>query len=121
MCLSNMLTCIRCKDVAHRLSRCSYVQFFVIPWPVAFQAPLSVRFSRREYWSELPFPFPGDLPNPGIELAALKSPVLVGRCFTTREAPLGMLKVKMLLFQSCLTLCDPMDCSPSGSSVHGIL
>ena len=38
------------------------------PWTVAFQAPLSMGFSRQEYWSGLPFTFPGDLPNPGIEL-----------------------------------------------------
>ena len=37
------------------------------PWTVACQAPLSMGFSRQEYWSELPFPSPGDLPNPGIE------------------------------------------------------
>ena len=39
----------------------------VIPWTVACQASLSKRFSRQEYWSGLPFPSPGDLPNPGIE------------------------------------------------------
>ena len=38
-----------------------------IPWTVACQAPLSVGFSRQEYWSGLPFPSPGDLPDPGIE------------------------------------------------------
>ena len=37
------------------------------PWIVAGQAPLSVEFSRQEYWKRLPFPFPGDLPDPGIE------------------------------------------------------
>ena len=37
------------------------------PWTVAYQAPLSMGFSRREYWSGLPFPSPGDLPDPGIE------------------------------------------------------
>ena len=37
------------------------------PWTVAHQAPQSMEFSRQEYWSGLPFPFPGDLPNPGIE------------------------------------------------------
>ena len=41
--------------------------FFVTPWTVARQAPLSMGFSRQEYWSGLPFPSPGDLPNPGIE------------------------------------------------------
>ena len=43
------------------------------PWTVACQAPLSMGFSRQEYWSGLPFPSPGDLPNPGIEL---RSPIL---------------------------------------------
>ena len=45
----------------------SCVRLFVTPWTVAYQAPWSVGFSRQEYWSGLPFPFPGDLPNPGIE------------------------------------------------------
>ena len=43
------------------------VQFFVTLWTVARQAPLSMGFSRQEYWSGLPFPSPGDLPNPGIK------------------------------------------------------
>ena len=42
----------------------------VTPWTVALQAPLSVGFSRQEYWSGLPFPSPGDLLNPGIEPAS---------------------------------------------------
>ena len=45
----------------------SRVLLFVAPWTVAHQAPLSVGFSRREYWSGLPFPSPGELPDPGIE------------------------------------------------------
>ena len=45
----------------------SPVQLFVTPWTVAYQAPPSVGFSRQVYWSGLPFPFPGELPNPGIE------------------------------------------------------
>ena len=48
----------------------SRVQLFVTPWTVAYQAPPSVGFSRQEYWSGLPFPSPGDLPNPGIELGS---------------------------------------------------
>ena len=43
----------------------------VIPWPVAHCTPLSMEFSRQEYWSGLPFPSPGDLPNPGIEPGSL--------------------------------------------------
>ena len=42
----------------------------VTPWTVAYQAPPSMVFSRQEYWSGLPFPPPGDLPNPGIEPGA---------------------------------------------------
>ena len=45
----------------------SHVQLFVTPWTVARQAPPSMEFSRSEYWSGLPFPSPGDLPDPGIE------------------------------------------------------
>ena len=45
----------------------SHVLLFGIPWTVAYQAPQSVEFSRQEYWSGLPFPSPGDPPNPGIE------------------------------------------------------
>ena len=45
----------------------SYVQLFVTPWNVSYQAPLSMGFSRQEYSSGLPFPSPEDLPNPGIE------------------------------------------------------
>ena len=51
-----------------------------IPQTVACQAPLPMGFSRQEYWRGLPFPPPGDLPNPGIEPV---SPVLEGRFFTT--------------------------------------
>ena len=45
----------------------SHVRLFATPWTVAYQAPPSMGFSRQEYWSGLPFPPPGDLPNPGIE------------------------------------------------------
>ena len=49
----------------------SHVQLFATPWTVAHQAPLSMAFSRQEYWSGLPFPSPEDLPDPGIKLASL--------------------------------------------------
>ena len=45
----------------------SHVRLFATPWTVAHQAPLSMGFSRQEYWSVLPFPSPGDLPDPRIE------------------------------------------------------
>ena len=65
------------------LSQLSRVQLFVTPGTAARQAPLSVEFSRREYWSGLPCPPPEDLPHPGIELVSLRSPALVGDFFTT--------------------------------------
>ena len=49
----------------------SHVQLFAIVWTVAYQAPLSMGFSRQECWSGLPFPSPGDLPNSGIEPGSL--------------------------------------------------
>ena len=50
------------------------------------QAPLSMGFSRQEHWSGLPFPLPGHLPDPGIELTSLMSPALAGGFFTTSAA-----------------------------------
>ena len=64
-----------------RVFKC--VRLFVTPWTVAHQAPLSMEFSGQEYWNELPFPPPGDLPDPGIELDFLASPALADRFFTT--------------------------------------
>ena len=58
------------------LSRFSCVQVFVILWTVAHQAFLSVGFSRQEYWSGLPFPALGDLPDPGIEPRSPAAPAL---------------------------------------------
>ena len=53
------------------------------PWTIVHQAPLSVEFSRQEYWSGLPFPLPGNFPNPEIKLTSPESPVLAGGVFTT--------------------------------------
>ena len=61
----------------------SHSQLFVTPWTVARQAPLSIGFSKQEYWSELPFPPPGDLPNPGIDPESPVSSALAGGFFTT--------------------------------------
>ena len=52
------------------------VQLFATLWTVACQAPLSVGFPRQEYWSGLPFPSPGDPPDPGIELVSSVAPAL---------------------------------------------
>ena len=75
--------------------------------------------SGQEYWSGLPFPSPGDLPNPGIELGLLHCrQILYLLSHQGTKAPYGVL---MLVSQLCLTLCDPVDCSLPGSSVHMIL
>ena len=60
----------------------SCAQLFAIPWTVAHQTPLSMEFFRQDYWSRLPFPTPGDLPNPGIKPLSLASSALAGRFFT---------------------------------------
>ena len=58
---------------------------FATPWTIACQAPLSMGFPRQEYWNGLPFPFSGNLPDPGIEP---KAPSLAGGFFTTFIGPL---------------------------------
>ena len=61
----------------------SHVQLFVTQWNAARQAPLSMEFSRQEYWSGLSCPPPGDLSDPGIKPMSLMSPALAGGFFTT--------------------------------------
>ena len=61
----------------------SCVQVFVTPWTVACQIPLSMGLSWQEYWSGLPFPPPGNLPDPGIEFMSPAPPALEGEFFTT--------------------------------------
>ena len=58
---------VKCHDICVCVLSHSIVFDSVTPWIVARQAPLSMGFSRQEYWSGLPFPTPGDLPNPGME------------------------------------------------------
>ena len=65
------------------LSCFSCVQLFMTPWTVIHQAPLSMGFSREEYWSGWPCPPPGDLPHPGIEPVSLMPPALAGWFFVT--------------------------------------
>ena len=64
------------------------------PWTVACQTPLSMGFSRQEHWSGLPFPSPGDLPDPEIEPASPVPPALAGRLFTSE--PPGKLQSPFL-------------------------
>ena len=65
----------------------SRVQLFAIPWTVAYQAPPSMEFSRQEYWSGLPLPSPGDLPDPGMEP---RSPALLSELYFGFCGPVGL-------------------------------
>ena len=62
----------------------SHVQLTVTLWGIAHQTPLSMEFSRQEYWSGLPFPAPEGLPDPGVETVSPASPALAGGLFTTK-------------------------------------
>ena len=87
----------------------SHVRLFATPWTVARQALLSMEFSRQEYWSELPFPPPGDLPNPGIKPASAVSPELAGEFFTsqaTGEATLSTFKPPKYLYANSCRHCS---------------
>ena len=97
---------------------------FVTPWTVAHQIPLSTGFPRQEYWSEMPFPCPGDISHSGIEPT---SPASAGGFFSTEppekpiSSPAAAAAAAAKLLQSCPPLCDPTDGSPPGPTVPGIL
>ena len=106
----------------------SHVPLFATPWTATHQAPLSMGFSRQEYWSSLPCPPPGDLSDPGMEPTSPVSPALPGRFFTTSATSLinkcllnayWFQALVCVCTQSCLTLYDPMDYSPPGYSAQG--
>ena len=86
----------------------SHVQLCVTLWTILYQAPLSMGFSRQEYWRGLPFPSPGDLPDPVIEPAFLMSPALAGGFFTTSATweaqDLSVAAAAAKSLQSCPTL-----------------
>ena len=89
--------------------RCfSRVRLFATLWAIAYQAPLFMGFVRQKYWSGLPCPPPGDLPDPGIELPSPVSPALAGRFFT-REAPR---KLKCILLNYIFLIIIP-NCPPN--------
>ena len=103
---------IMVKSTTRVLSCFCHVLLCATLWTVAHQVLLSMGFSRQEYYSGLPCPPVGDLPDPGIKPTSLTFPALAGRYITT---------ICVLVAQSCLTLCNPMDYSLPGSSIHGIL
>ena len=73
----------RCLQQPGHVCVLSHVLLLATPWTIACWAPLSMDLFRQKYWSKLPFPTLGDLPNPGIEPASLTSPALAGGFFTT--------------------------------------
>ena len=75
---------------------------FATLWTVAFWAPLSMEFSRQEYWSGLLFPSPGDLPNPGIKCASLASPVLQADSLLLRHQGSPIIWILICFFASGL-------------------
>ena len=81
---------------------------------MAYQGPLSMGFSRHEYWSGLPFPSPGDLPDLEIELG---SPTLQADSLPS-EPPQKPKSILSSVIQLCPTLCNPMNCSTPGLPVH---
>ena len=89
------------QDMTPKVKSLSCVRLFVTPWTVAYQAPLSMRFSRQGYWRGLSFPSPGDLPNQGIEprhpaleADALPSDDSKGICKKRKSQKLGFIRIK---------------------------
>jgi len=83
----------------------SRVRVFANPWTIVCHVSLSMGFPRQEYWSGLPLPTPGDLPDPGIEPTSLKAPALAGRFFTTALAgkPYVSLRLRITYFRSSMS------------------
>ena len=102
------------------ISHFSHVQLIVTLWTVACQSPLSMGFSRKEYWSGLPCSPPGDLPYLGIKLTSLTSLAFAGKFFTTsttRET-LSRLQFSSVQLLSRVRLCDQVNRSMPGLPVH---
>ena len=106
------------------LSRFSHVWLFVTLWTIAHQAPLSMGFFRQHYWSVLPFPPPGDLPDPGIEPTTLMSPALAGGFLsssTTLETDKIIIFKPTRSYRFCLLsvsqLCSLLPCVAPWSSL----
>ena len=93
------------------LSHFSGVRLSGTPWTTAFQPPVCIEFSRQEYWSELPFPTMGDLPDPGNKLEALMSPALAGGFFTTTTTWEAAETTLVLLYHPPPGSSDPGPCT----------
>ena len=97
---SPLVLCSCCAVCYALLLSC--VWLFVTPWTVARQAPLSMGFSRQEYWSGLPCPPPGDLPNSGIKP---RSPTLQADSLLSDPPGKPMILLNTVLFQTCILEC----------------
>ena len=92
------------------------VRLVATPWTIAHQASLSMGFSRQEYWSGLPFPSPGGVPDPGIKP---RSPALqADSLHLSHSVAFSYIIQFSSVAQSCPTLCDPMNHSTPGLPVH---
>ena len=100
---------------------------FTTPWTVTRQAPLCMGFSRQAYWSGLPFPPPGDLPDPGMEPLSLRAPAVAGGLFTTTatwealgescilpDLQLWWLSILGACLKMALDMRGPLDCCLPG-------
>ena len=96
----------------------SCVQLYATLWTIACQAPLSMESSRQEYQSRLPFPPPGDLPDPGTESVSLAFPELAGRFFTTVPHGKPQYKFGWLFINVCLTHKISRKCRDHSCFVH---
>ena len=79
-----------------RVKSLSCVQLFATPWTVAYKVPPSMEFSRQEHWSGLPFPSPGDLPDPGVEPVSPTLQADAFTCLSHQGSSSQVLKVRML-------------------------
>ena len=118
-----MPSCLYCSPEQRII--CSLLSHYSCPTlydPMDCNPPCSsVGFSRQEHWSGLPFSSPGDLPDPGVKLVSPAPPTYICKWILYQLSHLGSPCVHAKLLHSCLTLCDPVDCSLPGSYVLGIL
>ena len=93
----------------------SRVQLLATPWPVAYQAPPSMGFSRQEYWSGLPFPSPGDLPDPGIKPGP---PAFQADALTSEAPGTNRMELWTWMNSTCNTMNDSHQCNTEQKARH---
>ena len=95
------------------------VRLFATSWTVACQASLSMGFSRQEYWSGLPFPSPGNIPDPRIKPTSLMSPALAGGFFTTGATwDMGIRVISFSYFQGYILYLDTVFYTSKNTYTH---